>query len=139
MPKSIPEQTVQQYLSGAALYSAHLKTEAEAFHALVAAADLIRPSVIFRLARLAKDQKHFSDLLKNACAAAAFPDRAETFASFSGDSFSHDQPEKADAAWQLAVLAAGQAVEKNQEWADLRAAVRLALNVSKRERDFDAA
>lgn len=124
MPDNIPEELLQQYLSASALFCPDLNTEGHTAHVLMSAIDKIRPSIIFHMAKIARDQEHFRKLVADAMMAADLPEEAEVIADFSSDTFSHSEALQASKAWLLVLLAAGQASAPDDEWTDL-------LNITK--------
>ena len=110
------DPAVQQHLSVSGEFSADLNTEAETNYYLRDAVELLRPSIIFGLARIAQNQRHFCYLMQKALLASASLDNAEWFAGEATEGFSHDQAHRADAAWLMILLAAGQAAAPDPEW-----------------------
>lgn len=118
------DPAVQQYLSVSGEFSADLNTEAETNYYLRDAVELLRPSIVFGLARIAKDQRHFCGLLQKAILATAWLEHAERFAGEATEDFDHEQAHRADAAWLLVLLAAGQSAAPDAEWTEALAMCR---------------
>lgn len=111
---------VQQYLSTACEFSADLNTESETHYRLLHAMNDMRPSIIFALARMANDQKHFASLLMQASVACSHIGDAERIASHALDDVPPEAAHRADAIWFLILLAAAQAEVGDAEWLEAK-------------------
>ena len=112
---------IEQYLSASAHFGTELDTEAETYYYLLSAIERLRPSIIFGLAKISKDQRQFCSLIQKAVLATVCIDRAEYIAGDACEGFPPDKPHSADAAWLLILLAAGQKAEPDTEWIEARA------------------
>ena len=117
-------EIVAQYLGHSAEFSQPLNVEGEACYRLSQAIELMRPSIIFGLAKIASDQAHFAKLIERACIAASCHDAAEEAATDACISFDGMPAHSADAAFSLVMLAAAQAVFSDDEWTSLNGSVR---------------
>lgn len=112
--KNSYDPPLEQYLSASAEFCTDVSTEAETYYYLLGAAEAMRPSIIFSLAKIARDQRHFCDLIKIASLATDCLDHAESIAAEACESF--DDAHDADAAWLLVLLAAGQGALPDEDW-----------------------
>lgn len=117
-------EVVAQYLGHSAEFSQPLNIEVEASYRMAKAISLMRPSIIFGLARVAKDLAHFCRLIEWACIAASSPDTAESAAADACISLDGAPPHDADAAFSLIMLAAAQAVFPDDGWTSLSGSVK---------------
>lgn len=110
-----------QYLPEASIFGTDLSTEAETNYYLRDAVETLYPSIIFSLARVASDQRHWCDLIKQAMLASAYTERAERIAAEATEGFTHAQAQRADTAWTLILLAAAQKAFPDPDWIEARA------------------
>ena len=115
-PKQHDEGLAAQYLSVGSTYGADSGTDAKTLYQMLSALDRVRPCIVFWLARVARNQDHFADLLNSAMAAAAHPENAEYIAADAVDGFPASSPEQADAVWNIILLAAGQEMVPDEDW-----------------------
>lgn len=116
--KNSYDPPLEQYLSASAEFCTDVSTEAETYYYLLGAAEAMRPSIIFSLAKIARDQRHFCDLIQHALFATNCLGRAESIAAAACESFDADHD--ADAAWSLVLLAAGQGALPDEDWIEAR-------------------
>ena len=100
----------------AAAYSADLNTEAETTYNIVEALRVMRPSIIFGLARCSGSQEQFAKLLKLALLAIVFNEMAEALAGDAVDTFQPSRAQEADNAYNLIMLAVAQSINPDSEW-----------------------
>lgn len=104
------------YLDLARIYGGSDDEECEAAHVILSCLDMMRPSVIFHLARNANDLRQFIKLLSNAVSACYYPEEAEMIGSRAIDDFAQNKAIQADRAYGLIMMAAAESALSDDEW-----------------------